>query len=130
MQTIKGLVLFDFGHKSITILEICFSEYFPPFGPFVPTKSVSHQLHIALLLSFSIPLHRLQPENRMNIAGLYENGEVVLQDYRDEKGLYDAIVSIEMFEAVGEKYWPDYFKTLSKSLKSGARATLQIITIS
>ena len=37
--------------------------------------------------------------NRMNIAGLYENGEVVLQDYRDEKGLYDAIVSIEMFEA-------------------------------
>jgi len=66
----------------------------------------------------------------MNIAGLYENGEVVLQDYRDEKGLYDAIVSIEMFEAVGEKYWPDYFKTLSNSLKSGARATLQIITIS
>ena len=68
--------------------------------------------------------------NRMNIAGLYENGEVALQDYRDEKGLYDAIVSIEMFEAVGEKYWPDYFKTLSNSLKSGARATLQIITIS
>ena len=61
--------------------------------------------------------------NRMNIAGLYENGEVALQDYRDEKGLYDAIVSIEMFEAVGEKYWPDYFKTLSNSLKSGARAT-------
>ena len=53
-----------------------------------------------------------------------------MQDYRDEKGLYDAIVSIEMFEAVGEKYWPDYFSTLARSLKSGARATLQIITIS
>ena len=67
---------------------------------------------------------------RLSLLGLDSKAKVVLQDYRDEKGLYDAIVSIEMFEAVGEKYWPDYFKTLADSLKSGARATLQIITIS
>ena len=52
-----------------------------------------------------------------------------LQDYRDEKGVYDGIASIEMFEAVGEKYWPTYFKTLRKSLKPGGSATLQIITV-
>ena len=69
-------------------------------------------------------------KQRLNKSGLGDNGKVALQDYRDEKGLYDAIVSIEMFEAVGEKYWPDYFSTLARSLKSGARATLQIITIS
>ncbi len=68
--------------------------------------------------------------DRMSASGFEKDGKVLLQDYRDEKGLYDAIVSIEMFEAVGEKYWPDYFKTLARSLKSGARATLQIITIS
>ncbi len=67
---------------------------------------------------------------RLSDPKLSKKGKVVLQDYRDEKGLYDAIVSIEMFEAVGEKYWPDYFRTLTRSLKSGARATLQIITIS
>lgn len=52
-----------------------------------------------------------------------------MQDYRDESGLYDGIASIEMFEAVGEKYWPVYFDTLKRCLKPDARATLQIITI-
>ena len=52
-----------------------------------------------------------------------------LKDYRDLQGLFDRIVSIEMFEAVGEQYWPDYFATLKRSLKPGGRAVLQIITI-
>ena len=52
-----------------------------------------------------------------------------LQDYRDETGVYDGIASIEMFEAVGEKYWPTYFKTVHNCLKPGASATLQIILI-
>ena len=56
-------------------------------------------------------------KQRLNKSGLGDNSKVALQDYRDEKGLYDAIVSIEMFEAVGEKYWPDYFSTLAKVIK-------------
>jgi len=52
-----------------------------------------------------------------------------LQDYRDETATYDGIASIEMFEAVGEKYWPVYFETVRDRLKPGAKATLQIITL-
>ena len=55
--------------------------------------------------------------------------EIKLQDYRDERGTYDGIASIEMFEAVGEKYWPVYFQTLRDRLKPGRHATLQIITV-
>lgn len=55
--------------------------------------------------------------------------DIALQDYRDVSGLFDAIVSIEMFEAVGEKYWPDYFKTVSARLKKDGKAMIQTITI-
>ncbi|WP_322069145.1 cyclopropane-fatty-acyl-phospholipid synthase family protein [Paraburkholderia bannensis] len=54
---------------------------------------------------------------------------VELCDYRDAVGQYDAIVSIEMFEAVGEAFWPGYFDTLKRCLKPGARALIQSITI-
>jgi len=52
-----------------------------------------------------------------------------LQDYRDADGRYDRIVSIEMIEAVGEEYWPEYFQVLGKRLKPGGSAVLQAITI-
>lgn len=52
-----------------------------------------------------------------------------LQDYRDVQGQFDRIVSIEMFEAVGEAYWPEYFATLKRCLKPGGRAVLQVISI-
>ncbi len=52
-----------------------------------------------------------------------------LQDYRDTAEQYDHVVSIEMFEAVGERFWPGYFKTLAKALKPGGRAVIQSITI-
>lgn len=52
-----------------------------------------------------------------------------LQDYRDLDGQFDRIVSIEMFEAVGEAYWPNYFATLKRCLKPGGRVVLQIISI-
>ncbi len=55
--------------------------------------------------------------------------EFALRDYRDEAGIYDGIASIEMFEAVGERYWPDFFATLRRCLKPGARACVQTITI-
>lgn len=66
---------------------------------------------------------------RMERLGLSDRVTIKLQDYRDERGSYDGIASIEMFEAVGEKYWPVYFNTLRERLKPGAKATLQIITI-
>ncbi|WP_019955089.1 SAM-dependent methyltransferase [Yoonia vestfoldensis] len=66
---------------------------------------------------------------RMEKAGLSDKVTIKLQDYRDEKGVYDGIASIEMFEAVGEKYWPVYFETLRERLKPGKNATLQIITV-
>ncbi|MCU0910236.1 MAG: cyclopropane-fatty-acyl-phospholipid synthase family protein [Rhodobacteraceae bacterium] len=66
---------------------------------------------------------------RIARAGLSDRVEIKLQDYRDERGTYDGIASIEMFEAVGERYWPVYFDTLRERLKPGANATLQIITV-
>jgi len=52
-----------------------------------------------------------------------------LQDYRDTSEQFDHIVSIEMFEAVGERWWPAYFDTVAKALKRGGRAVIQSITI-
>lgn len=66
---------------------------------------------------------------RIEKAGLSDRVQFKLQDYRDEQGHYDGIASIEMFEAVGEKYWPAYFDTLRERLKPGKTATLQIITV-
>jgi cyclopropane-fatty-acyl-phospholipid synthase len=66
---------------------------------------------------------------RIEKEGLSDLVTIKLQDYRDETGLYDGIASIEMFEAVGEKYWPVYFDALRERLKPGKSATLQIITV-
>lgn len=55
--------------------------------------------------------------------------EYVLRDYRDERGSYDHIVSIEMIEAVGEAYWPSYFAQLAARLRPGGRIAVQAITI-
>ena len=68
-------------------------------------------------------------QQRIFKEGLNEKVSFKLQDYRDEKGHYDRIASIEMFEAVGEEYWPKYFTTLRSCLKDGGMAGLQIITI-
>ena len=67
---------------------------------------------------------------RMKKLGLSDKVNIVMRDYRDETGVYDGIASIEMFEAVGEQYWPTYFKTIRDRLKPGAKAALQIILIS
>ena len=66
---------------------------------------------------------------RVAQAGLSERVELKLQDYRDVRGRYDGIASIEMFEAVGERYWPVFFETLRARLKPGRHAALQIITL-
>ena len=68
-------------------------------------------------------------QERIARAGLSEQVTFKLQDYRDERGSYDGIASIEMFEAVGEQYWPTYFGTVRDRLNPGGRATLQVITV-
>jgi cyclopropane-fatty-acyl-phospholipid synthase len=67
---------------------------------------------------------------RMFAAGLADRVDIALRDYRDERGSYDGVASIEMIEAVGEKYWPAYFAAVRDRLKPGAAATIQVITIS
>ena len=55
--------------------------------------------------------------------------EVRLQDYRDCQEKFDGIASVEMFEAVGEKHWPEYFQTIAQCLKTGGKACIQTIVI-
>ena len=55
--------------------------------------------------------------------------DIQLRDYRDINGKYDNIVSIEMIEAVGARYWPSYFATLKRNLAEGGRVLLQAITV-
>ena len=66
---------------------------------------------------------------RVAAAGLSALAEVRVQDYREVDGEYDAIVSVEMIEAVGEAYWPAYFATLDRLLAPGGRISLQAITM-
>lgn len=66
---------------------------------------------------------------RMVRAGLCGIVDIRMQDYRDVEGRFDKVASIEMFEAVGEKYWHAYFAKIAEVLKPGGRAGLQIITI-
>ena len=66
---------------------------------------------------------------RLQAEGLRDRVDLRFQDYRDIDGSFDRIVSIEMLEAVGEKYWPRYFTMLRDRLKPGGRAALQVITI-
>lgn len=68
-------------------------------------------------------------QNRIANAELSEQVHFSLTDYRDLSGDFDHIVSIEMFEAVGEEHWQDYFSVLKERLKPGGSAVLQIITI-
>ena len=66
---------------------------------------------------------------RLVDAKLDDKAKMHFEDYRDTKGTFDAIASIEMIEAVGEPHWPTYFKTLFNRLKPGGAAAIQGITI-
>ena len=63
-------------------------------------------------------------------ARLDGRADIQLRDYRDSDGTFDGIVSIEMIEAVGERYWPTFFETLKARLSEGGRAVVQAITVS
>lgn len=68
-------------------------------------------------------------KQRLAEAGVVGQVELKLQDYRDTHGEFDGIASIEMFEAVGEAYWPSYFECISRNLKTNGRACIQTIVI-
>jgi cyclopropane-fatty-acyl-phospholipid synthase len=68
-------------------------------------------------------------ELRIREAGLDGQIEVLLCDYRDVRGRFDKIVSIEMFEAVGEEYWSEFFGICDRLLAPGGRMSLQTITM-
>jgi cyclopropane-fatty-acyl-phospholipid synthase len=70
-----------------------------------------------------------EEQHRYALERLKDNASVVIEDYRHQDGQYDHIVSIEMFEAVGEKYWPVYFQKMKNLMKQGGQAVLQTITI-
>jgi len=68
-------------------------------------------------------------DGRLASAGLSSQTRIELTDYRDATGSYDAVASVEMVEAVGEKYWPAYLASIARVLRPGGKAALQLISI-
>jgi cyclopropane-fatty-acyl-phospholipid synthase len=68
-------------------------------------------------------------DGRLAATGLADRVSIELTDYRDVQGEYDAVASVEMVEAVGQQYWPDYLGSIARVLKPGGRAALQLISI-
>ncbi|MER6377569.1 class I SAM-dependent methyltransferase [Streptomyces mirabilis] len=80
----------------------------------------------------SLTLSKEQRElalDRVRQAGYADRVSIELCDYREARGTYEAIVSVEMIEAVGAEFWPVYFRTLDKRLAPGGRVALQAITM-
>jgi cyclopropane-fatty-acyl-phospholipid synthase len=67
--------------------------------------------------------------DRVAAAGLSDRVEIDLCDYRDADGRYDAVVSVEMVEAVGYRFWPTYFRALDRLVLPGGRVAIQAITM-
>jgi cyclopropane-fatty-acyl-phospholipid synthase len=78
-------------------------------------------------ITISQAQHDLAVE-RVREAGLADRVDIQLRDYRDVSGTYDAVVSIEMLEAVGAEYYGAYFEAVDRALKPGGRLSLQVIT--
>ncbi|MGZ4460955.1 MAG: class I SAM-dependent methyltransferase [Nocardioidaceae bacterium] len=68
-------------------------------------------------------------QQRVDAAGVTDRVDIALRDYRDQTGEFDAVVSVEMIEAVGEEYWPTYFAKIDSLLAPGGRAAIQAILI-
>lgn len=84
----------------------------------------------ATLRGITLSREQLEFANaRMQRLGLSQACELVFEDYRDTTGSFDAIASVEMIEAVGERHWPTYFRTVFDRLKPGGVAAIQGITI-
>ena len=75
------------------------------------------------------PAQLAYAQERLVRAGLDDRAQFSLTDYRDLDGRYEHIVSVEMFEAVGERWWPAWFRTVARNLAPEGRAVVQSITI-
>ena len=109
-------IISKFEKKNASILEIGCG-----WGGFA--ERASADAHHVTGLTISPAQHEFATK-RLNGAA-----DIRLEDYRKAGGTFDNIVSIEMFEAVGEHYWPQYFATVAERLKSGGRAVIQTITV-
>jgi cyclopropane-fatty-acyl-phospholipid synthase len=109
-------ILSKFTEKNAEVLEIGCG-----WGGFAERAAADS--HHVTGLTISPAQHRFATERLKGAA------DIKLEDYRKSKGTFDNIVSIEMFEAVGEQYWPAYFATVAERLKRGGRAIIQTITI-
>jgi cyclopropane-fatty-acyl-phospholipid synthase len=102
-----------------SVLEIGFG-----WGTF--SKLCAEKGHLVTAITLS-PSQKLWAEN--HVAAARHQPDYRLCDYRDVAGHYDAIASIEMVEAVGAEYWPDYLDAITRLLKPGGRAAIQFIMI-
>lgn len=112
-------ILNELNRKGNHILEIGCG-----WGGFIQQAAQQHFTIKGLTLS-----HTQKAYTDRLIKKQYLNAQTALQDYRQEKGKYDNIVSIEMFEAVGKKYWDSYFTKLKQCLKKEGKAVIQTITM-
>ncbi|MBW7861917.1 MAG: class I SAM-dependent methyltransferase [Rhodocyclaceae bacterium] len=98
------------------------------WGGFAEVAATEYGCHV-LGLTLS-PAQLEWARARAQQGGWGDRAEFALCDYRDARGQYDHVVSIEMIEAVGEAWWPTYFSRLAALLRPGGRCVLQAITIS
>ncbi len=89
-------------------------------------KLCAEKGHLVTAITLS-PSQKLWAES--HVAAARQRPDYRLSDYRDVTGQFDAIASIEMVEAVGAEYWPDYLDMIMRLLKPGGRAAIQFITI-
>ena len=97
------------------------------WGGFAAYAAKIHDVEV-LGVTLSAEQHAYATD-RMRREGVSDKVEIRLQDYRDVRGTFDAIASIEMLEAVGQRYWTTFFNTVRDRLRAGGKAGLQIITI-
>jgi cyclopropane-fatty-acyl-phospholipid synthase len=109
-------ILGKFQKRAASVLEIGCG-----WGGFA--ERAAQELHKVTGLTISPAQHHFATDRLKGAA------DIRLEDYRKSRGLFDMIVSIEMFEAVGEQYWPQYFQVVADRLKEGGRAVIQTISI-
>jgi cyclopropane-fatty-acyl-phospholipid synthase len=97
------------------------------WGGFAEHAASHHDVHVTgLTLSVEQAAYARE---RLERAGLSDRTEIKIQDFRDEKAMYDKVVSIEMIESVDETLWPPLFHAISRALPPGGKAAMQAITI-
>lgn len=97
------------------------------WGGFAEVATIESGAHVS---GVTLSTEQLQfAQQRMQDKDVAAQADLKLMDYRDLNEKFDAIASIEMFEAVGEAYWPTYFECVARNLKSGGRACIQTIVI-